>query len=65
MDGAEKMTFDEYLEKTRQGLIDSTWNYTDEQAEKYMVMGMHYIREAFKRDEPVDDVVAEVGFGCG
>ena len=65
MDGKETMPFDAYLKQIHEGLMKSTWHYTGEQAKNHMDMEMHYILAAYERGEPVDDVVAEVGFGCG
>ena len=61
----KKMSFDAYLKEIHEGLMESSWQYSSEQAKDHMDMEMHYIRAAYERDEPVDDVVAEVGFGCG
>ena len=69
LDDCEKvqdyLCIDDYKRDIKRWLVLSSWRYSESQAEDIINTNMHFITDAFEKKEPVGDIGAEVGFGCG
>lgn len=61
----DDMSYDEYKQVIKYALTESSWQYTEKQAEERIKMNEIMIRQAYEAKDTPDDTCAEVGFGCG
>jgi len=61
----DDMTLDEYKQVIKYALTESSWQYTEKQAEERIRLSENYILAAYEAKDTPDDTCAEVGFGCG
>jgi hypothetical protein len=60
-------SLDEYTADIRRWLILSSWQYSEEQADKLLADPIRkaWVQEAFEKREPVSDIASDVGYCCG
>lgn len=58
-------SIDEYIVDTIRYLTLSSWQYSENEAKELIERDKSYIKDCFKKKEPVADVAVDVGYNCG
>lgn len=58
-------SIDEYIVDIIRYLTLSSWHYSENEAKELIERDKNYIKDCFKKKEPVADVAVDVGYSCG
>ena len=61
----DDMTMDEYKQVIKYVLTESSWQYTEKQADERIRINEIMIKAAYEAKDSPDDTAIEAGFGCG